>query len=260
MDRALTHREKSLLIALGSRQGRKRSGMCRCEGLRAVRELFLQCPQAVKLVAATDRGYELLPEIPENLLRIVGEKEFETISATINNQGIMALAEIPPETIDAPKGDFILALDGVADPGNLGTILRTFRSIGGSDVWYTTGSAEPWGDKAIRSGMGAQFALKFRKFPDLTALAECGKKYGYDQMFVADPHKGENCFQCEALFDKSILVIGGEANGAQDPPESALPVTIPMPGNYESINAAQAATVLLFEYVRRNTAEAKRSK
>ena len=251
MARALTHREKSLLSALGSRQGRKRSGMCRCEGLRAVRELLMRCPQAVQLVAVTERGSELLPEIPTDLLRIVSENEFSAISATVNNQGIMALAEIPAESSAAPQGDFILALDGVADPGNLGTILRTFRAVGGSDVWYTTGSAEPWGDKAIRSGMGAQFALKFRKFADLTALAQCGAEYGYDKLFVSDPHGGENCFVCKELFNKSIVVIGGEANGAQNPPANALRVTIPMPGNYESINAAQAATVLLFEYVRR---------
>ena len=67
------------------------------------------------------------------------------------------------------------------------------------------------------------------------------------------PHGGESCFTLPGLFDRSVIVIGGEANGVTGHPRNSVSVTIPMPGNYESLNAAQAATVLLFEHVRRTT-------
>ena len=77
------------------------------------------------------------------------------------------------------------------------------------------------------------------------------KKHGVKNVFIADPHQGENCFTCNALFDRSMIVIGGEPNGVQGSYPDARRVIIPMPGGYESINAAQAATVLIFESVRR---------
>ena len=82
-------------------------------------------------------------------------------------------------------------------------------------------------------------------------MAETGKNMGVKNVFIADPHQGENCFTCPGLFERSIIVIGGEPNGVPGAYPDARRVIIPMPGNYESINAAQAATVLIFESVRR---------
>jgi TrmH family RNA methyltransferase len=101
--------------------------------------------------------------------------------------------------------------------------------------------------------MGVQFSLNIRRFDTLADLAEAGKKLGMKDVFIADPHQGENCFRCEKLFDRSIIVIGGEPNGVMGAYPGAKRVIIPMPGDYESINAAQAATVLIFESVRRKT-------
>ncbi|MDD3886820.1 MAG: TrmH family RNA methyltransferase, partial [Victivallaceae bacterium] len=77
-----------------------------------------------------------------------------------------------------------------------------------------------------------------------------GSHFGFDRVYITDPHDGASCFVEPRLFDRSIVVIGGEANGAR-PYEAAHRVRIPMPGDYESLNAAQAATVFLFEFVRR---------
>ncbi|MCQ2378671.1 MAG: RNA methyltransferase [Victivallaceae bacterium] len=249
---ALTRREKSLLRALLTRGGRKRAGLCRCEGLRAVREFLTERPELVEFTVGTERGLASLGEVAPISFRLTTEEEFSGFSATVNHQGILAVGRIPPFSETAPQGDFILALDGLADPGNFGTVARTFRAIGGHDVWYTDGSVDPWGDKAIRSGLGAQFSLRFRRFAALADLGKQAAEYGYRTLFVADPHEGEVCFDCGDLFRKTVLVIGGEANGASTPPPGSRKVVIPMPGDYESLNAAQAATVLLLEYVRRN--------
>ena len=248
-----SRRELSLLRALLTRGGRKRSNCCRCEGVRAVEELLLQRRELIEFIVATERGVGAMRcELPD--LKIVSEEEFSQFSDTLNSQGIIAVAKIPETSADTEiSGDFILALDQLNDPGNFGTISRTYRAIGGRELWYTKGSVDPWCDKAIRSGMGAQFSLNVRKFDDLSALCHAAETAGFSTVYIADPHKGESCFTAEKLFNKSVLVIGSEANGVSMFPENSRSVTIPMPGNYESLNAAQAATVLLLEYVRRNT-------
>ena len=246
----LSRRELALLRALATRGGRKKSGCCRCEGLRAVRELLVSYPEKVQFIAISEKASGVLNCTPE-LLRIVPEKLFDEISGTVSTQGIIAVAKIPPEASGPIKGDFVLALDQLGDPGNFGTIARSLRAAGQYELWYTKGSIDPWGDKAIRSGMGVQFGLNLRRFDTLKELAECGLSMGVKNVFITDPHQGENCFECVPLFDRSIIVIGGEPNGVMGAYPDAGRVMIPMPGEYESINAAQAATVLIFESVRR---------
>ena len=93
--------------------------------------------------------------------------------------------------------------------------------------------------------------MTLRGFEDLAALRERAVAFGYRNFCITDPHGGENCFSAENLFDHSVIVIGGEANGATMLP-GCRHLMIPMPGDYESLNAAQAATIFLFDYVRRN--------
>lgn len=246
----LTRKESSLLRALATRAGRKKSGCCRCEGLRAVRELFLYHPEKVRF-AVTTVEMQAAVDWPAELIRVVPERDFEEFSATVNSQGVIAVAEIPDAPSGDIEGDFIMAVDQLGDPGNFGTIARSLRAAGQKELWYTKGSVDPWGDKAIRSGMGVQFSMNMRRFDTLAEMAEYGKKHGVKNVFIADPHQGENCFTCNALFDRSMIVIGGEPNGVRGSYPDARRVIIPMPGDYESINAAQAATVLIFESVRR---------
>lgn len=250
----LSKREFSLLRALTTRGGRRRSDFCRCEGVRAVKELLEKRPELVEFVAATPRGVGALGGEPPEF-RPLDEAEFSSVSDTVNSQGVLALARIPEEKTGAPDGEFILVLDKIGDPGNFGTMARTFLAIGGRELWITKGTVDPWCDKAIRSGMGAQFALGLRKFEDLNTMSEFAAGNGFKKLFYADPHKGESCFGCSDLYEHSLIVIGGEANGSTDLPLGARSVRIPMPGNYESLNAAQAATVLLVEYARRRQIE-----
>ena len=248
----LSRRELALLRVLATRGGRKKSGCCRCEGLRAVRELLQFYPEKVQFIAVTERAAVAFSS-ESALLRLVPDDLFEEISGTVTSQGVIAVAQIPPEKNGPVEGEFILALDQLGDPGNFGTIARSLRAAGQRELWYTKGSIDPWGDKAIRSGMGVQFGLNLRRFDTLEELARFGLTEGVKNVFIADPHEGENCFTCGDLFDRSIIVIGGEPNGVKGACAGVRRVIIPMPGNYESINAAQAATVLIFESVRRKT-------
>ncbi|MDD5728341.1 MAG: TrmH family RNA methyltransferase, partial [Victivallales bacterium] len=84
----------------------------------------------------------------------------------------------------------------------------------------------------------------------LGRLAEEAALHGYRQAYLTDPHQGRSLYTEKGLYQKSLLVIGSEAHGAGPLPGAAT-VTIPMPGNSESLNVAQAATIFIFEYVRR---------
>ena len=249
----LSRKNEALVRSLHTRHGRRKSGCCLCEGIRAAGELFLRRPELVRFTVATENAAAQLGEIPGDLC-IVGESRMAELAGTVSSQGVISVAAIPPEPgeDEPPVDPFLLALDQLGDPGNFGTICRSARAIGLTELWYTKGSIDPFGDKAIRSALGAQFAMKLRSFDDLAALRRGGERFGYGPLWLTDPHDGESCFTAPALFDRSILVIGGEANGATMLAE-ARHVMIPMPGNYESLNAAQAATVFLFEYVRRTS-------
>ncbi len=246
----LTNKQQSLIRSLYTRHGRKKSGCCICEGLRAVRELCDRRPELVDFLVVSDQFKdEIDTAAPVHRLP---EREFAELAGTVNSQGILAVARVPaePDRTAAVMQPFILALDALGDPGNFGTICRTVKAAGLNELWYTRHSIDPFGDKAVRSALGAQFSLNLRCFADLEEMREFGFAKGFDKVFLTDPHGGESCFTASDLFDKSIVVIGGEANGVGFLAASRK-VMIPMPGKFESLNAAQAATIFLFEYVRR---------
>ena len=248
----LSRKTEALIRSLHTRHGRRKSGLCVCEGVRAVGELVMRRPGQIRFCVLTPEAKPDFPLPGENFE--ISADRFRELTGTVNAQGILAVAEIPPEPPPElpPEDPFLFALDRLGDPGNFGTICRTMRAVGLTELWYTRGSIDPYGDKAIRSALGAQFALRLRSFDSLETLRKQAERFGYPAVYLTDPHDGKNCFREPELFDRSVIVIGGEANGVTPLP-GARHVQIPMPGNYESLNAAQAATVFLFEYVRRTT-------
>lgn len=249
MSRELSRNQENLLKSLSTRHGRKKSGLCLCEGIRCCGEVFTHCPELIEFLVCRE---ELAERYPEAF--ILPRHKFDKLSATDHPQGVIAVVRRPEAVAeDKPPADpFMLVLDRVGDPGNFGTILRTAKAAGLTEVSYTKGSADPYSDKTIRSAMAAQFMMKLRCFEDLGAIRNFLLKYGYDKFYRTDPHEGNSCFTENGLYERSAVIIGSEAHGVGEL-EGAEPVTIPMPGNFESLNAAQAATIFIFEYVRRIT-------
>ena len=255
--RELTRRESRLFAELQGRHGRKKSEFCVCEGVRCCGELFASlAPGRIELVAATREALDKNP-VPKALagkVAVVDEATLRKLSGTVHSQGMLALARrpVPPEPGTPLHDPYLLALDRLGDPGNFGTILRTARAAGLREVWYTGGSVDPYSAKVIRLALAAQFAMTLREFADLDALAAEAARLGFGPVYLTDPHEGESCFVVPELFDRTVIVIGSEAHGVGA--ASGRRVTIPMPGKFESLNAAQAATIVLFEAVRRATA------
>jgi TrmH family RNA methyltransferase len=169
-------------------------------------------------------------------------------SDTKTPQGILLEAEIKASTL--PKQPtFILILDGVADPGNLGTLLRSAAAADCNAVLLAPGCADAFSPKVVRSGMGAHFhqpilALDWNTISKLVHQNDL-------KTFLAEAWEGEPYDQ-QDLIKPLALILGGEARGAGE--EAAklkpLPVQIPMPGRVESMNVAAAGSILLFEIVR----------
>jgi len=257
----ITNRLRKTLNAAFSHHSRRKNDQFIAEGLRCCREAINRRPEWIDALflsnsfatsndalqmtaAAKSRGIS-----PET----ISDKDFETLAGTPNPQGVLAILNkpeaVPPENLEDP---FILILDRISEPGNLGTILRTAWAVGLTQVWLVKGGADPFAPKVVRAGMGAQFALRLPLFDSLAQAAAYFKSIGGERLWVTLPQADISLFDEQKFsFEKTALVIGNEANGVSDP-SLGIPVTIPMPGHAESLNAAQAATVFLCEAVRRN--------
>lgn len=251
MDTALSKRRESLLRALTTRHGRKNSGFCMIEGLRCVNEILTLRPDLIDCCILREDMADRVNS-PDDKTVVLDRAKFDSLAATVNSQGVLVLAKQPDFVpADAPLTDpFALLLDRVADPGNFGTIIRTARAVGLHEIWVVKGGVDPFGDKAVRSASSAQFAVGIRLTDSLDEAVAALGKLGVRRFFRTEPAEGHSVFTEPELFTDSAIVLGNEANGA-GPVESALPLNIPMPGSAESLNVAQAATVVLFEYVRR---------
>lgn len=251
MEPSLSKREASLIESLRTRHGRRDSEFSLCDGLRACSEVVSLRPDLLELVVVRD-DFPLdsiaLPRPPV----ILSGAEFDRLARTVHSQGILTVSRRPaPPAEDAPLRDpFALVLDRVRDPGNFGTILRTARAVGLHDVFLTKGSADAYSDKAVRSASGAQYALDIRTGGDLGEVAAHLRSLGIKNFWRTVPANGKNLFQTEGIFDRGAIVLGCESTGVAELEQSGE-LTIPMPGTAESLNVAQAATVILFEYVRR---------
>ncbi len=256
----MTNQQRKLILQAQARHGRRKHGVFIAEGIRCCAEGLVRQPEAL-LLAVCGQGFADSADSPHFRALAVGanqpldvlpDREFDELTATENPQGILCLFQNLPEApalAVLPK-PFVLVLDRVAEPGNLGTILRTAWAVGLPEVWCTGGTTDPFGPKAIRAGMGAQFAVVQREFAGLAEIEMELVRLGGGPLWCSVPRGGVDCFSAEFALAGGALVIGNEATGIAVGPGQAL-VTIPMPGQAESLNAAQAATILLFEAVRR---------
>ena len=247
---ALTKRRESLIRALSARHGRRGSGFCLCDGPRASGEIVRLRPDLIEQVLLRE-GFSCpltFPVEPE----ILPAAEFDRIRNTVHSQGILLVLRRPEEipAAEPAQPPFVFLLDRIADPGNFGTMVRTARAVGLKEIWLTEGTVDPYSDKSIRSASGAQFALRVRRHGPLEDTLKLLKDQGYDRVYRTSPARGANVFSEPALFDRSVIVLGNEGGGVGEIAGS-VDLNIPMPGDAESLNVAQAATVILFEYVRR---------
>ncbi|MEN9491615.1 MAG: hypothetical protein RJA63_2064 [Pseudomonadota bacterium] len=173
---------------------------------------------------------------------------FNVLSPVASPSGF--LAEInPPQPTAVGEGQCdVLALAGVQDPGNLGTMLRTAAAAGVGQAWLDRSTTQAWSPKALRAGMGAQFQIQIVESCDLTELLR-GRA---QPVYVTSLGAGARSLYALNLLEPAVWVFGAEGTGV---PEELMglasqKVIVPMPGKVESLNVSAAAAVCLFEQVR----------
>ena len=227
------------------------------EGIKMVQEAIEENAEIKSIIICDDCKVqsnipnELMYEIAKFNCIYVAEKVFVTMSDVINPQGIMAIIKKPEnkETeIDFSK-DIYLLLDNIQDPGNMGTILRTADSLNMTQIIVSKGSSDIYNPKVVRSTMGAIYRIKVVEVESLAKTVKEFKKHKIN-VYATDLRTDKSIYDVD--YKKSAIVIGNEANGVSEEvlKEATDRIKIPMIGKTESLNAAVATSVILYEAYR----------
>lgn len=226
------------------------------EGLRMLREAIKENAK-IKLIVVCEECLQdgcidnkLKYEIAKYDCIYVNKKVFTMLTDVQNPQGLLAVIEKNnrEENIDY-KQDIIVALDGIQDPGNLGTILRTIDSVGLNQVIVSNKTADSYNPKVVRSTMGAIFRVNVIEVENLLNTLKNFKKHHY-KIMATSLETDTTIYDTD--YNRKIIVIGNEANGVSKEilDYADEKIKIPMIGKTESLNASVATGIVLYEYVR----------
>lgn len=179
-------------------------------------------------------------------LYVVKDYIIDSVTATVNTQGILTVIRKHTFKLDDAlhEGGSFLLLDNISDPGNLGTIIRTAEAFGMTACFYTQGTVDIYNDKVLRSTMGAVYRMPYIEIS--SQYIDLLKEMGYQ--FIAMSLQGA-ILDPDELSRKSVVVIGNEANGVSEAIYDICDkkVKIEMTGDAESLNAAVAAAIIMYE-------------
>jgi TrmH family RNA methyltransferase len=226
---------------------RRKEGKIVLEGARLIRDAYERGGTRPDFVFyqpdAADAALVDLLERHRVHIQPVSAEVLRHISATEGPQGIVAVFPTPQSPLPEVLGR-VLILDDIRDPGNLGTILRTAAAAGVDAALLSPGCVDAYNPKALRAGMGAHFRLAVSELPWTGIAATCEGL----NIYLADM-EGDVTYDQADWSSPWALIVGSEAHGAS--PEAMLlsrkRVFIPMSADAESLNAAVAAGILLFE-------------
>jgi TrmH family RNA methyltransferase len=243
----LSQGRAKLVRSLHRGKGRRQEGAYLAEGLRLLDELA-GSPARVRFLFGTAKHWEWLAgRFPGEEIGTIGDDD-DALFATEHAQGVGAVVEMPepadPRAMAAAPGPLVY-LDALADPGNVGTILRTAEWFGLRRVLFGPGSVDPYNPKVVRSSMGAIFRMELAGDVGADALRDL------DRPIFALDAGGTHVLGRSPLPENAIYIVGGEAHGVS--PEImkiAELLTIRGRGEGESLNAAVAGSILFYELSR----------
>lgn len=224
---------------LKDKKHRERTGLYLVEGEKSVREAFAYQREVVTVLGVEDlvkdylsTGAEVIP---------VTKEIANYVSDSVTPQGIVAVVKMGENRLIAPHLSSVL-LDGVQDPGNLGTIIRTCAAAGIKDI-YLADTADPYSPKTVRASMSGIFSVNLHrgKREDILKILS-------DEVIICADMNGQDIFTYTPP-KKYCLAVGSEAHGLSDAVRKAASVTvkIPMESCMESLNAGVAASIILYQ-------------
>lgn len=245
---------KNIVKLQKSSKSRREQQVFLVEGIR----MFQEIPESLLVKAyVTEEWVEQLPAVWEEgrQYEIITNGVLKEISDTQTPQGILAVVrqqtyqreELLGEAVGASP--CVLVLENLQDPGNLGTILRTAEGAGVTGVMMSRDTVDIYNSKVVRATMGAIFRMPFRYEESISDGVDWLKKQGI-RCYAA--HLDGTCFYDYDFRESCCFLIGNEGNGLTDglAAQADRFLRIPMKGKVESLNAATAATVLMYETLR----------
>jgi len=251
-------RLKAVAQLIASSRERRKEGRCVLEGENLVAAYYRRYGAPEILVVCEDALER--PDIeslasqapPQNTL-LVSTQRWAEVSQVAPALGVLAVVSAPVPCFEK-AADFCLLLEAIQDPGNLGSILRSAAAAGVAQVFLSVGCAFAWSPKVLRAGQGGHFHLEIFENVDLVAWAS---RY-QGNLVAAVPEGAESLFDAD-LSNPLAIAVGNEGAGLSSELQAAAKhrVSIPMPGGFESLNAAAAAAICMFEWVRRRRVETR---
>lgn len=241
----LSKNQAKIVKSLGQKKFRLEHGLFTAEGEKVVGEL-IAAAWPLKMLFTTNSDNA----VRHPLAQLITEREMAQISSMSTAPGLLAVAELPrwyihPEKDLPTTANWVIALDGIRDPGNLGTILRTAAWFGVPAVVASPDTADCFNPKVIQATMGALFRLPVH-YIDLEAFAKASTLpvYGLDL-------NGENLYT--GSFGDGIYIVGNESHGLRDEARQLCQSYVNIPGERgaESLNAAVSASILMAELYRK---------
>lgn len=236
---------------LKQKKERDEKGLFLVEGAKMLSEA-VSSNMSVKEIFATEKAYSENKDLISSakaIEYIVSDNVMDKLSEWTTPQGIVCVIEkkhFSTEDIRTDKKVFLLILDGVSDPGNIGTIVRTSEAAGIDAIITTEGTADCFQSKALRASMGSIFRVPVIEAENRDKLIDFLKSKGIS--VVATSLKGENIFDFD-IKDRSLAVVfGNEANGISNEfsANADCLVKLPMEGKVESLNVAISAGIIMY--------------
>ena len=218
------------------------------EGIKMVKEAISE-NQEIALIAIRE-DFKIDFDTKNIKIVTISNKIFNDISDVKTPQGILAVIKKNQNNQIETNQEYILALDSLQDPGNMGTRIRTADSANINQIIINKTTVDPYSPKVIRSTMGAIYRTNIIEVEDLKATLKEMKSKGF-QIITTDLKATQSIYDIN-YNNKTVVVIGNEANGiSQEILQTAdKKVIIPMLGKTESLNASIAASIMIYEYVR----------
>jgi RNA methyltransferase, TrmH family len=229
--------------ALHRRKGRRATGRHLVEGPTIVAEAL--AAGVVETVYGLPEALETLQLAGEVQRVAVTEPVLDRLAATPSPQGVVAVARTETaQPADLPADGLLVVLHALADPGNVGTVLRTADAVGATGVWLTPSCADVFSPKAVRAAAGSTYHLPVVVDTDLEALLDHAHGQGRPVVGL-DAHAAGSVLDLEGPV---ALVLGNEAHGLDPADRARLDdlVAVPMRGRAESLNVAAAAAIAMY--------------
>jgi len=196
-----------------------------------------------------------LPENAFHVARILDDELFSTVSDTVASQGMLGVFAFPDLTPDPAVEPFLVIADGIQDPGNLGTLIRSAAGAGATQLITLPGTVDPWSPKTVRAAAAAHFIIPVEAMP-FDVLASSLPK---DTAVVGADAAGSAQYDEVDMSGPLALMVGGEGAGLSTNARGLANqlVSIPLAGEVESLNAGVAGSILLFEASRQRRHSSK---